>query len=83
MTQAELEAQAARYDVPVPKPCPFCDGVPTFLEGHNHIIDVMIRCTGCGAEGPLCDDEEVSNAAFNAGAAVAHWNMRAATCSNG
>lgn len=72
-----LEAACKKLDIQIPKDCPFCGGVPAIIAREN--LGAMIECTNCSIEGPEFEDHDIHNRAFNAAAAVAHWNKRTST----
>lgn len=60
--------------------CPFCGGVANFFVGEHNVVDVRVRCMGCGAEGPLFDDQRSAECyGANLAGAGKHWNTRART----
>jgi Lar family restriction alleviation protein len=58
------------------KNCPFCASEARVARGEHSFFDVKIRCTSCGAEGPLFDVDCATSSFANERAATEHWNTR-------
>lgn len=57
-------------------PCPFCGGEAKTYAGEYDFADVMVRCASCECEGPVFNEQDVTED-INRDAAIAHWNTRA------
>ncbi|MBC8740444.1 hypothetical protein F6X40_27800 [Paraburkholderia sp. UCT31] len=69
----------APVTLPLLDTCPYCAAKACFGVREHNMHDVKVVCTGCGAEGPLCDvdDGRPDEYGRNFVAAAAAWNRRA------